>query len=166
MVAINGLLPDEKIGVYVLGNLDHVEVRHALMYKAFDLWGGHPYGRDWSADLHELYNGINGQWEAAANATRQMRVEGTSPSHELEAYSGTFSDPLYGDVVITLEDDSLVFSLVELGGDLEHWHYDTFVVNFERAWMGQGPVTFSFDAAGTAVSLETFGRTFHRTAAR
>ena len=166
MVAINGLLPDEKIGVYVLGNLDHVEVRHALMYKAFDLWGGHPDGRDWSADLLELYNGINEQGEAAANATRQMRVEGTAPSHELEAYSGTFSDPLYGDVVITLEDDSLVFSLVELGGDLEHWHYDTFVVNFERAWMGQGPVTFSFDAAGTAISLETFGRTFHRTAAR
>jgi len=87
MVAINGLLPDENLGVYVLGNLDHVEVRHALMYKAFDLWGGDPDGRDWSTDLRELYDGIHAQVEAAAAATRQMRVEDTAPSHVLEAPS-------------------------------------------------------------------------------
>jgi CubicO group peptidase (beta-lactamase class C family) len=39
MVAIIGLIPDERLGVYVLANADHVEARHALMLKVFDLWG-------------------------------------------------------------------------------------------------------------------------------
>lgn len=162
MVAINGLLPDENLGVYVLGNLDHVEVRHALMYKAFDLWSGNPDGRDWSTELREMYDGIHEQGEAAATAMRQMRVEGTTPSHTLEAYAGTYSDPLYGEVVIGFRDEALTFKVADLGGDMEHWHYDTFVVNWERPWMGQAPVTFSFDAAGTAISLDAMGRTFHR----
>jgi CubicO group peptidase (beta-lactamase class C family) len=36
MVAIAGLVRDQNVGVYVLGNRDHVEVRHALMYRALD----------------------------------------------------------------------------------------------------------------------------------
>ncbi len=32
---------------------DHAEVRHALMYRVFDLYGSHPL-RDWSADLQDL----------------------------------------------------------------------------------------------------------------
>ena len=31
MVAIHGLIRDERLGVYVLANLDHAELRHALM---------------------------------------------------------------------------------------------------------------------------------------
>ena len=50
MSAIIGLLPDRRVGVYVLANLDHAELRHALMYKVFDLYTGKPE-RDWSADL-------------------------------------------------------------------------------------------------------------------
>ena len=33
MVAIVGMIPEENIGVYVMGNLDHVELRHAIMYS-------------------------------------------------------------------------------------------------------------------------------------
>ena len=55
MVAIAGLVPDERFGVYILSNRDHVEVRHALMYKAIDLFLGLP-SRDWSRDLLALYD--------------------------------------------------------------------------------------------------------------
>jgi CubicO group peptidase (beta-lactamase class C family) len=46
--ALIGLMPNERLGVYVLENLDHAELRHALMYRAFDLYNGGP-SRDWSA---------------------------------------------------------------------------------------------------------------------
>ena len=42
MVAIIGLMPGTHTGVYVLANLDHAEVRHALLYEAFDLPHGPP----------------------------------------------------------------------------------------------------------------------------
>ena len=54
MSAIIGLLPDQRTGVYVLANIDHAELRHALMYQAFDLYSGNP-PRDWSAELHALF---------------------------------------------------------------------------------------------------------------
>ena len=55
-VAIIGLVPDERLGVYVFANRDHTEFRHALMLKVFDLWTGAPE-RDWSAELKPVYAG-------------------------------------------------------------------------------------------------------------
>ena len=43
-------MPNRKFGVYILENLDHAEIRHGLMYAAFDqILGGS--SRDWSAAL-------------------------------------------------------------------------------------------------------------------
>ena len=44
MVTIHGLIRDEQLGVYVLSNLDHAELRHALMYTVFDHELRHPNG--------------------------------------------------------------------------------------------------------------------------
>src|SRR5258708_7268894 len=54
MSALIGLLPEQRVGVYVLANLDHAELRHALMYRVFDLYTGGP-ARDWSADVRALF---------------------------------------------------------------------------------------------------------------
>jgi len=56
MVAIVGMIPDENIGVYVMGNLDHVELRHAIMYATFDLFMDGKITRDWSEELHDIYH--------------------------------------------------------------------------------------------------------------
>ena len=40
MVAIHGLLRDVNVGVFVLGNRDHTEVRHAIMLNVFDRFIG------------------------------------------------------------------------------------------------------------------------------
>lgn len=55
MSAILGLIPTEGIGVYVFINSDHVEYRHALMYKVFDLLLGNP-AEDWSEKLYAVYH--------------------------------------------------------------------------------------------------------------
>ncbi len=54
MVAIHGLVRDEGLGVYVLGNLDHAELRHAIMYTVIDRYAGHR-DHDWSAEFLKLY---------------------------------------------------------------------------------------------------------------
>ncbi|HEY4206881.1 MAG TPA: serine hydrolase domain-containing protein, partial [Puia sp.] len=58
VVAIIGLIPSEHFGIYILGNLDHSEIRHALMYKAMDLWVWSDNSRDWSAECFALYKKI------------------------------------------------------------------------------------------------------------
>ena len=81
MVAIIGLIPDERLGVYVLANPDHVELRHALMLKVFDLWGpAKSKPRDWSTELRTLYGNQRAQAVAATKAAEAKRVTGTKPS--------------------------------------------------------------------------------------
>lgn len=60
LVAITGLIPEEDLGVFVYANLDHAELRHAIMYKVFDLYalGGE---REWNKDVYQLYNELKQQ---------------------------------------------------------------------------------------------------------
>ena len=97
MVAIHGLIRDERLGVYVLGNLDHAEIRHALMYHVFDRFG-EGSNRDWSAELKTLYDELSRQAERRRSEAEKTRVGGTAPTLALDRYTGTFADELYGAV--------------------------------------------------------------------
>lgn len=161
MVAIAGLLPEEGVGVYVLANLDHSEIRHALMYEALERWGGFESGRDWSVELEQLYDGIAAERAEFMQGILDRRVTDTEPSLPLEAYAGTYHDPLFGDVEIRHEDGGLVIERGEVSGELAHWHYDNFIARWELEWMGTTPIDF-LPSDGSADRFEAFGRTFRR----
>jgi hypothetical protein len=164
MVAIHGLLRDERAGVLVLANRDHAELRHAIMLNVFDrfIGGG---DRDWSAALQVLYGDVQKEAEAERKKADEQRVMGTSPTLPLARYAGTYTDPLRGDVVVTLEGDRL---RARYGGAfvgvLEHWNYDTFRAKWDAAWRGTALVTFVLDANGQPSRLEALGARFTRQA--
>jgi CubicO group peptidase (beta-lactamase class C family) len=162
MVAIHGLLRDERAGVVVLANLDHAELRHAIMLDVFDRYIGGAR-RDWSSDLQGLYDGLRREGEAEEQKAKERRVSGTTPSLALSAYTGTYSDPLHGDVVITLEGDRLRARYGNaFVGPLEHWHYDSFRARWDAAWRGTATLTFVLDADGKPTGLEAMGARFTR----
>ena len=145
--AIVGLLPDQRAGVYIFGNADHVEFRHALMLKTLDLiagTNGQP-PRDWSAEFLTLYGGIRARGDSSKAASDAKRVAGTHPSLPLSAYVGTYTHPAWGPLVIT-EEQGVLHARIGSGasntGPLTHWHYETF-----RATLGDGrdgPTTLQF----------------------
>lgn len=147
MVALAGLIRDEQLGVYVLGNLDHAEVRHALMYFVFDRAAGKA-GRDWSVELQKLYGESQQRNAEGQKRIESQRVAGTSPSMPVAAFAGTYSDPLRGDVNVTVEGDSL---RIKYGsgflGKLEHWHFNTFRVKWAAEWRGSTLVNFTLGSA-------------------
>jgi CubicO group peptidase (beta-lactamase class C family) len=166
MVAIHGLIRDERLGVYVLANRDHAELRHALMLNVFDRYTG-AGDRDWSADLLRLYGDLQAEAERVRKKEEGTRVTGTSPTLPLVRYAGTYSDPLYGDVIISLEGDRLRARYgTAFVGALEHWNYDTFRAAWDAAWRGTALVTFVLDASGQPARLETMGARFTRTMER
>jgi len=133
--AIVGLMPDERVGVYVFGNTDHAEFRHALMWRALDLYTGAP-ARDWSAEFLKLYAERKAKGAKATADQEAKRVAGTKPSAPLDQYAGTYDHPVYGDMKFELVNGALVAHfgpLADNAGRLEHWHYDTF-----RAKLGDG----------------------------
>ena len=163
MVAIAGVMPDDRFGVYVLANRDHVEVRHAILYHAIDHWLG-TGSRDWSAEFLALYGRMGQAQKAARTAAEAARVTGTSPSLPLEKYAGVYADSLAGRVEVKVEAGALrVIISSKWNATLTHWHFDTFRAESNRPWQGPFPVTFALDARGGVARLEVMGRTYVRT---
>lgn len=165
MSALIGLIPDRQLGVYVLANLDHAELRHALMYRVFDLYSGKP-ARDWSKELLALYGGLERQADSARRSQEQRRVADTRPSLPLERYAGTYTNQTYGNVVVSVRQDALHFAFGRRRvAGLTHWHYDTFQAKWDDVRMQPSLVVFAPDGAGSVSSVRAFGITFARAAA-
>ena len=162
MTAIHGLMRDDRLGVYVLANLDHAELRHALMYTVFDRYiGGRE--RDWSTELLKLYTGIKRQADETREKEEARRVRGTVPSLPLAQYAGTYSDPLRGDVEVTLSNGGLRLRYGPgFVGPLEHWHYNTFRAKWTAEWRAPALVTFALNAEGKPTDVELMGGRFVR----
>jgi CubicO group peptidase (beta-lactamase class C family) len=160
MVAIHGLIRGEHLGVYVLANRDHAELRHALMLNVFDRFTGAD-DRDWSAELLALYGGLEAQADERRKAQESKRVKNTTPALALARYAGTYSDPLRGDLVVTFGGNRLRARYgTALDGRLEHWHYDTFRAIWDAQWRGSTLVTFTLDGNGQPAAIEAFGARF------
>ena len=148
--AIIGLIPDKKMGIYIFGNVDHAEVRHALMYKAFDVFAfGDSSGRDWSKEMKTLYDGLDAQGKRQVEAQKARRRSDTKPSLALAAYAGKYADPFYGEMEVTFADGKLRLSIGKgdtRSADLEHWHHDTFRTVWQRRWLGEGLVSFQLNS--------------------
>jgi CubicO group peptidase (beta-lactamase class C family) len=162
--AIIGLMRDKKLGVYVFGNLDHAEVRHALMYKVFDDFGFGDNSRDWSTELKTLYDGIREQGNKRQEAVRALRKTGTSPSLPLEAYTGGYSDPLFGSVDITVQEEKLRADLGNgLTAVLEPWQFDSFMGTWSKRWWDESLFAFSISPIAPQVESVTIdGATFRK----
>jgi CubicO group peptidase (beta-lactamase class C family) len=155
-IAIHGQIPDKKTGVYIFANLDHAEARHALMFKALDVYAlGET--KDWEKEFFALYKGIRDQANATEQATLAKKVANTRPSKALEQYVGIYQDPVVGSIQVSLENGKLVASNVKIGkGVLQHFHYDTFLVEWEHKWQGKDPVQFMLAPSGE-ISAMTYG---------
>ncbi len=162
MIAIHGQLPDAKLAVYVQGNLDHAELRHALMYRAFDEFAL-GIDHDWSAEFQALYGGLKQKAKAAERRADSTRVLNTNPSLPLTAYAGSYTDPLYGKVDVTLQNGTLHMSLNNLlTGSLGHWHFDTFHLTYDQFWNSNDSVNFTLNATGNVQTLTWNGAEFDR----
>lgn len=151
------LLPEEKLGVVILTNMNGTTLPHILMYKVFDAYLGGNTQKDWAGDLLKTMKDLQEQGRAAAKKQEEARVLNTQPSLALEKYVGTYKSDLYGEVKITNEGGKLK---VRFGpafvSELEHWHYDTFRAAFRGAGVSKAFVTFGLNAQGKSdeVTLE------------
>ena len=155
MNAMVGLMPEERIGVVVLTNLEGNALRESIMYKVFDLFL-HAPDRDWSRVSLIEKASLDSIDAKDTRASEAKRVHGTKPSLDLARYAGTYADSLYGTAHVTMEGGHLVLELApKLVGDLEHWHYDTFKAVWRDHRDGTNLVTFSLDSDGQVEMLKT-----------
>jgi len=162
-VAIIGLVPDEHFGIYIFENLDHAELRHALMFKAFDLWLFNDNSKDWSNELFSLYGKLKADGKLKQKEIDAKRVLGTKPSLALEDYTGKYSNETYGEAEIKMEDGGLLVNYPNNNVlKLEHWDYDIFKGSFNNFWWDKSNVQFFLNNEGKVSYFEMDGMRYKK----
>ena len=168
-VAIVALLPSRRTAIAVMANLDHAELRHALVYDLFDRvldasGDVRPLPRrDWSRDLKALYDSIGAQGAVRRREEESKRIAGTKPTLPLERYTGTYADSLFGEAMVSLVKGTLVLSRSPLlTGTLEHWNYDTFRIRWSARYLGTDLLTFRLGTDGSVKGIDMDGQEYAR----
>lgn len=148
-------LPRERIGVIVLTNRsgDMNPVPEIVAYNIYDRLLGLP-----EIDWTERYLGLRDEQRARSAATASDleagRVPGTQPSRELAAYEGRYRDPAYGAMTVRLGEGGLEIRYDGFRLELEHYHYDIFVIRSNPALAPvTGLVTFTIGESGEVSSV-------------
>ncbi len=154
MVAQVAMIPEERLGVAILTNLEPNQLPAALMYRVFDAYLGLP-AQDWSAQRLEVQRIVDARKAAAAKRAAQARAKDTKPSLPPAAYVGTYRSRMYGDATVTEEHGALRLTYsATFSGALDHWHFDTFHITWAGAGMGDALVTFTLDAQGKVQGMK------------
>lgn len=140
------MMPEENLGIVVLTN-GMRGISNAITDYVVDQYINAPEV-DYSANAlqnlsYDMYDRIDD--------IKSKRVAGTKASMKNSDYVGIFYTPMYGDIYIKNESGKLRLEFSHaplLSATLEHWHYDTFEIKWdkEHAWFGFGTVQFNFDA--------------------
>lgn len=125
MTAAVGMLPDKKVGVVVLCNMQGAQLPALLEQYVFDRELGAPV-KDWSA---EAYTRMLNQ-RRRADSLQQVQLAGHVASAQssvpLAAFVGTYADSLYGEMTVTVKDGHLELARGDIRGPLEYWNANNF----------------------------------------
>lgn len=125
MTAAVGMMPEHKFGVVVLSNMAGSQLPGILMRYIFERQLKLP-PRDVSAEAYQAYLVQRHRADSVEKAQLAQRTPGGKPALALTAYAGTYSDSLYGDATVSVQDDHLVLTRGEWKGPLTYWNDENF----------------------------------------
>lgn len=148
--AILILIPERNVGFSVAVNSEDGEAALGVAYELLDHYLGRPY-YDWGAAWQTF---VQRRDQAAVGALQQQAASPVQsrPSLPLERYAGRYTDAWYGPMNITHANGKLMmdFTLTPgMTGELTHWQYDTFRIDFRDRLIEPAFVTFQLDATGS-----------------
>ncbi|MEM1000771.1 MAG: serine hydrolase [Bacteroidota bacterium] len=145
------VVPEENLGVVILNNGMNGVVNDAVRFKVLDYFLEHT-GEDWDKVFGRFVE-MGEEYEAHATRERTgSRVKRTKMSLNPEDYVGIYTDKMYGDAAVEMRGKTLHLTLQPAAAvftsPMEHWHYDTFKVQFKDDFLTFGLINFKLDAYG------------------
>lgn len=147
--------PDARLGVIVLTNTDANGFYQALKYQLLDAFLGQPF-KNYYALLWKNHQRQESAERDRLAKERAQVVKNLPPALPLAAYAGRYSNPVYGDVEVTLEGGTLVVHFAHhpnLTGTLAPKGGNEFLARYSNPTFGTHPVPFTVEA-GRAKSLQ------------
>jgi CubicO group peptidase (beta-lactamase class C family) len=144
------MIPEIDLGVTVLTNQESDYAFAAITNYIMDYYLAAQW--NWLASYVRFKAHNDSMLVREQKEQNAERIASSRPSLALSSYAGIYTDVWYGDMTMTLENEKLVLKMSHtpgLVGDLEHWHYDTFVCRWRDAEMrADAFVTFYINAEG------------------
>lgn len=149
------LMPQHGFGIIIMTNTFN-NFMNAVGYQVID----HVLGatdRDWAELYFESYGR---QYETTKELQEQFestRINGTAPTHSLQRYTGRYLHDLYDNARVGLEDGKLILTVFDddnLTAELEHWHHNTFRINWNNPAQREEFLQFHMNYEGIIDRLE------------
>ncbi|KAF8917774.1 hypothetical protein BGZ58_004982 [Dissophora ornata] len=146
------LFPDSDLVVVVLSNIYNARLPTYVPYYLADEILGLTETRDWMGKVAVDMTRMT--YESTANEARGTfppRIKNKSTTHPLHQYVGAYSNPLFGNVSITLEKSEaegvfkkeLHFQFHTFQSTMEHCHFDSFIIVWD-AFSAKHPQMLTF----------------------
>lgn len=126
------MVPQLRLGIAVLTNQESGAAFDAATYGILDMFMKAPR-YDWIAGFKHQRDRAD-SLQKIADQRAAVRTDSSSrPPLPLERYAGTYTDPWYGDMVISQSGGALQISMTRtpsLQGSLEYWQYGGFIARW------------------------------------
>lgn len=154
------LIPELNLGIMVFTNQQVGAAFTAITNTIKDSYFGMPK-TDRVKEYHErvLANEANAQnitdkiWKEVAEQQKS-----SVSKIDLNSFAGTYNDPWFGDIVISLQNGKLMFNAIKsprLRGEMMHYKANTFIVKWEdRAMDADAYALFGTDREGVPVTIK------------
>ncbi len=136
------LVPEKKLGVFVLSNLRPSLVCETVCKTALDALLGLP-AEDWVTFHKAQMSALDFQTAVGQKKRETARKLDTKPSLALKDYAGAFEERAYGRAEVAFENDKLLIRWGKYTFRADHYHFDTFtavpvepkdnIVSFDRS---------------------------------
>jgi CubicO group peptidase (beta-lactamase class C family) len=155
------ILPEQELGVFASNNLLSPAPR-AVVFDIVDRYlrdSSPSAGKDWVSIVADAATVRQNDAAAVVAEAQASRAADSNPSLPIDAYAGTYRDPWYGDITVSLQPDGILYfqSLRSepLGGPLEHFQFDTFIARWkDRKLNADAYVSFLLNAEGKVERIE------------
>lgn len=155
MVSNVCFVPEERLGIAILTNNDNQNFFEALRYQVLNAYLDVP----WKNMSKEFLPGQLQEMDEQLKeiAAWKQRVKGNVPALPLQAYTGEYTNELYGGLTITQKDKGLAIrfnSHKDLTAQLSYMDKDEWLMQYDNIEYGIFAIKFKIDN-GKVISIET-----------
>lgn len=146
MISDVSILPEENFGLVILSNAETGMVTAIRNYIMEVFINKEP--RDWNKTMLESWQKREEGFAKEDKRREDVRIKDTKTSLPLEKYCGTYEDAMYGKAEVSLKDGKLFMQFVPtplFKGTLNHYHFDTFYIDWEDDFLTRGWVKFDMN---------------------
>lgn len=142
------MIPEKNIGIIILNNGFDMFCNDALMLAITDIVL-EKTGNNW-IEYYQTQKRESDQYTEEQTKERLSKRElNTQPSLDINKFAGNYSDIMYGNAVVEMENNSLKITLLPaakvFNSTMEHWQHNSFRVDFKDPYLPFGIINFKVD---------------------